>query len=162
MRPVNSIKHIIDQQGGLVAGVRQNVTLVSAKDNPATTATADVQVGGRVNSIFLNIQVVNETDVALANVYMIIFKNPGNNIQSAQIPDANETGVSDFRKQIFHTEMAMMSDAGDSIPITLFKGVLKLPQRFQRMGINDNVTIQLKAPGTDVNFCVQCIYKEYR
>ncbi len=162
MRPVNSIKHITDNQGGLVAATRTDIILASAVDAPSTSTPNEVAIGGRVNSLFLNVQIVNTSDVALANAYFIIYKNPGANVASANIPDANVTGSSDFRKNIFHTEMAMMSDTGDSIPITLFKGVLKLPQRFQRMGINDRIVIQLFTPGTSAEFCVQSIYKEFR
>lgn len=162
MRPINSIKHIVDKQGGTVIATKADNILVVARDQPNTLVAEDVQVGGRVNSMFLNVTAVAQSDEALSNIYFIIYKNPGDNIVAGSIPDANKSGTSDFRKQIFHTEMAMMSDAGDSIPITLFKGVLKIPQRYQRMGINDQIVLQIFTPGTSCNFCIQCIYKEYR
>ncbi len=162
MRPINSIKHIVDNQGGTVGGTPTFVNLVAASDVMDNTIANRVETGCRVSSLFLNIQVLNQDDTALPNMYFIIYKNPGSNIGGGDIPNANATGTSDFRKQIFHTEMAMMSDTGDSIPITLFKGVLKVPQRFQRMGINDIIAIQLFSPGTNTEFCVECIYKEYR
>ncbi len=166
MRPVNSIKHIVDQQGTNAPDVKQDVVIAIADDNPSTALSTQVQSGCRISSIFLNVQIVNETDAVgtVNNCYFIIYKNPGNNITQANIPNANETGISDFRKQIFHTEMTMLSDANDSIPITLFKGVLRIPPRFQRMGINDQIRLQIFQPvgGATVNFCVESIYKEFR
>lgn len=162
MRPINSIKHVVDQQGGIVLGTRQVEILAVAVENPVTTSTTNVTNGSRVGSLYLNVQVVATTSAALPNVYFIVYKNPGGNVLAAQIPEANEVGTSDFRKQVFHQEMRMMSDDNDSIPITMFNGVLKLPQRFQRMGINDQIVIQFIAPGVDIEYCIQCIYKEFR
>ncbi len=165
LRPINSIKHIVDLQGGVVPDSKTDNVLVSTVDNPDTTVANQCQSGGRINSIFLNVQVVNAADAtAVNNAYFIIYKNPGDNIAGASIPKANETGVSDFRKQIFHTEMAMLSDTNDSIPITLFKGVLKIPRHMQRLGINDSIKLQLFTPigGATLDFCIQCIYKVYR
>ncbi len=152
----------MDAQGGTVAMAKDTVILANAVDDPSRTNATQVENGCTIRSIFLNVQVLATTDVALGNAYFIIYKNPGNNISSANIPDANATGISDFRKMIFHTEMAMTSDTNDSIPITLFKGVLKLPRHMQRFGIGDLLELQLFSPGVDLDRCVQCIYKEIR
>ena len=159
---MSSIKHVVDVQGGITSGSREVVILATGVDSPSTSSTTEVQTGGRVNSLYLNVQVLATTSTALPNFYLILYKNPGNNVLAAQIPEANAVGTSDFRKQVFHQEMRMMSQENDSIPITMFNGVLKLPQRFQRMGINDTVVIQFISPGVDVFYCIQCIYKEYR
>ncbi len=161
LHPVNTIKHIVDLQGGLVLDVQQVFTLVKGVDNPALSANPEqVVVGSHVRSIFLNIQVAALTAAALANVYMIISGNPGNAIGSQ--PDANVTGTSDFKKQIFHTEMLMVQKVAPGIPRTLFKGVLKIPRKFGRIGQDDTIQVQLFAPGVNMDFCIQCIYKEIR
>ncbi len=162
MRPVNSLKHIIDQQGGAAPATKTDVVLVNTTDNPVNTVSNQCSIGSKVSSIFLNVQVETSAGTALNNAYFIIYKNPGNLIAPSEIPDANATGVSNFRKQVFHTEMAMLSDVGDSIPITLFKGVLRIPRKFQRMGINDTIVVQLFSPGNTIDFCVESIYKEFR
>ncbi len=162
MRPINSLKHVFDKQGGITLNTRQVEILAVAVENPVTTNPVDVTVGSRISSIYLNVQVVATTQAALPNAYFIIYKNPGANILAAAIPEANAVGASDFRKQVFHQEMRMMSDSNESIPITMFNGVLKIPQRFSRMGVNDQLVIQFIAPGVDIEYCIQCIYKEFR
>ncbi len=156
----------MDQQGTSAPSSKTDVVIVSTVDNPDTTVANQCQVGGRINSFFLNCQVVNETDATgfLNNAYFIIYKNAGDNVTGSSIPNANETGTSDNRKLIFHTEMAMLSDANDSIPIQMFKGVLKVPRHMQRLGINDSFKVQFFTPtgGPTINFCLQCIYKVYR
>jgi len=133
MRPVNTLKHVVDNQQAIPAGSSQDVVLVQTVENAVSTAAPNCDVGSNVRSIFLNVQVVNLTDATglLNNCYMYLFTNPGSNIPGASFPPVNEVGTSAQRKLIFHQEMAMLSDANDSIPITLFKGVLKIPRNIQ-------------------------------
>ncbi len=166
MRPINSIKHVVDSQNTVSPASNLDLTLVDAVNNPVSTTADNVEIGSRVSSIFLNIQVVNEADATgiINNFYVMAFLNPGTNIAAGNIPGANETGTSDFRKMIFHQEMVMLSDANDSIPITMFKGVLRIPKKAQRQGVNDKIVLRFTSVtgGPTVNVCVQCIYKEYR
>ncbi len=158
-RPINSVKNIIDSQGGLVAGTAQLVSIANAKDNAALTDVDGVEIGATINSIFLNVQVSASGTAALANVYMIVFKNPGGNLV---FPNGNVLGTNDNKKHVFHQEMLMTEKNTTAIPRTLFKGVLMLPKHMRRMGFNDDLQLQLFAPGVNFDFCVQCIYKWYR
>ena len=162
LRPVNSRKHVVDIQGGLVAGTQTFVDLANTVDAPVLAQNDEVATASTINALFLNVQVAATGTAALANVYMIVYKNPGNNVGVSNIPNANAVGISDFKKNIFHQEMIMTEKNTTAIPRTLFKGVLKLPKHFRRMGYDDHVIIALYAPGVNFDFCVQCIYKEFR
>ncbi len=161
-RPINSIKHIVDNQGGLVAGTNTQVTLIDAVDAPVLATANQVITGSRVNAIFLNVQVSATQTSALANVYFYLAKNAGSNIVGTSFPDGNVTGVSDFKKLIFHTEMIMTEKNTTAIPRTIFKGILMIPKHMRRMGHDDIIQINLFSPGVTFEYCVQCIYKEYR
>ncbi len=163
LRPINSIKHVVDQQGGTVGGTQVNNVIAIATQNPDTSATAnEVKIGSTINSIFLNVQVLMDSDTVLPNAYMMVYKNPGNLFTGGSIPDANQVGTSEMRKWVFHQEMAMTSEANDSIPITLFKGVLKIPRKMRRMGQADRLVVQLfSLTGNNLFTCIQTIYKEY-
>ncbi len=166
MNPINTLKHTIDTQDTIPAGTQINKTLVLASENAESTVAIENDIGSHVRSIFLNVQIINSTNAvgAINNAYMYIAGNPGNNIPIASFPEVNKVGISAQRKQVFHQEMAMLSDANDSIPITLFKGVLKIPRKFQRLGINDTIILFIGVPvgGPELDVCVQCIYKEIR
>ncbi len=163
LRPVNSIKHVVDTQGGLIAGTQVENALIDTVDNPVLTTSTDVASGAVVKSFFLNVQVAAIGTAALSNVYMYVFKNPSNSINFAAVfPNGNVVGASDVRKLIFHQEMIMTEKNTTAIPRTLFKGVLKIPRHMQRMGLDDRVGIALFTPGVDYEFCFQCIYKEFR
>ncbi len=161
-RPIHSIKHIVDEQGGLVIDTKTFVQLIHGVDAPVLANDDEVEVGARVNALLLNIQIAATSAAALANVYMFIYGNPGNNIGVASIPKANQTGISDFKKNIFHTEMIMIEKINPGIPRTLFKGVISLPRKFRRIAIDDTINVELLSPGITVDYCVQAIYKEYR
>ncbi len=159
LRPINSVKHVVDNQGGLVAGTQAFIEIIEGVNAYDLADNNGVPTGSKVNSIFLNVQVAATGTAALANVYMMVYKNPGSNIGA--IPDANVIGVSDFKKQVFHQEMIMTEKNTTAIPRTLFKGVLKLPRHMQRIGADDSVQVALLAPGVNFDYCIQCIYKHY-
>ncbi len=159
LRPVQSIKHVVDQQGGLVAGTKSQNILIEAEDAPTLADVNSVENGSTVSSIFLNLQVAATGTAALANVYMYVFKNPGNNIT---MPDPNVVGASETKKQIIHQEMIMTEKNTTAIPRTLFKGVIRIPRNYKRFGYKDTLQLVLLAPGVTFDFCFQCIYKEFR
>ncbi len=166
LRPINTLKHTIDIQSTIPAGTELDSVLVKGVDAAVSSVAIDCDIGAHVTSIFLNVQVVNSTNAVgtVNNAYMYVFGNPGENIPLTSFPSVNQVGTSDNRKLIFHQEMAMLSDANDSIPITLFRGVLKIPRKFGRLGVNDTILIRIGTPvgGAEIDACVQCIYKEIR
>ncbi len=162
LHPVNSIKHVVDLQGGTALDTSVEEIIIEGTDSPVHTANPQhVNQGAVVNSIFLNIQVAASSTQALANIYMFVYGNPGGNIPAGSIPKANAIGISDFRKNVFHQEMTMTEKNTTAIARTLFKGVLKLPRKFRRIGINDQIGISFLSPGVTFDYCVQCIYKEF-
>ncbi len=159
LRPVNSRKNVRDQQGGLAIGVATVSNIADAVDSPSLGVPASCAIGSVINGLFLNVQVRATTEAALPNAYMYICKNPGNNLS---MPDANAVGIDDNKKFIFHQEMAMLSGSTEpSIPITLFKGVIKVPKHMRRMGADDQIQVHLFSPGVTADFCIQAIYKWY-
>ncbi len=166
LRPINTLKHTIDTQDTIPAGTEVDKVLILAAENAVSGNPTECDVGSHVKSIFLNIQVVNSTNGAgtINNAYMYIIGNPGAAIASQAFPAVNAVGQSNLRKMIFHQEMAMLSDANDSIPITLFKGVVRIPRKFTRLGVDDAISVRIGTPvgGAELDACVQCIYKEIR
>ncbi len=161
LAPIHSIKHIVDIQLGLAIGVFQEFSLVITRDAPALAISSEVETGCRVNGIFLNVQCSVTTSAALSNIYMVIYKNAGENISNALfVPNA--IGISDVKTKVFHQEMSMTERSTAGNPRVLFKGVIAIPKHMRRMGINDEIHIGLLSPGTAQDVCIQCIYKEYR
>jgi len=159
LRPIHSIKHVVDKQSAVTAGTAENQTLVNSVDAPVLSAAADVETGCTVNSIYLNVSAYATSEAALANVYIIIFKNPGGNLGNIA---PNAVGVSDDKRFVIHQEMRMLGGATTEIPVVIFNGVIKIPKGYRRFGINDLLRVRILAPGVNIDYCVQCIYKELR
>ncbi len=159
LRPVHSIKHVVDIQGGVVAGTQANNDLIESVDAPTVAIADRVETGSTVNAIFLKVEAYATSTAALANFYMIVWKNPGGNI-TAPVP--NQVGVDDDKRFVIHQEMVMMEKNTTGNPRTVFVGVLKIPRGYKRFGINDKLEISVLSPGVSSDFCIQCIYKELR
>ncbi len=162
LRPINSLKHVIDLTGAVTAGTQTEFVVSDAKDNPILTNPAECQTGARVSSIYLDVE-VNSTEriegVPIPNCYMMLFKNIGSNLTP---PSAASVGTSDLKRYVLHQEMVMLQNADGSNPRTLFKGVIKIPRGFARIGNDDQLVVIFVCGTFDTTVCVQCIYKEYK
>ncbi len=160
LRPVNRIKHVVDSQFATAAGTPNDFTIAFASDTPDLATAAEVETGSVIRSFFISVEVVNTGATGvLANAYALFFKNPGGNLT---IPAANAAGIDDNKRYIFHQEMVMLQMIDNSNPRTLFKGVLKIPRSYQRMGPNDLLQLRVFSPGIELTGCIQAHYKELR
>ncbi len=159
LNPVNRIKHVIDAQGGAVIGTPLNIVLIDTKDAPVRTVANQVETGSSVNGIYLKVEVNATTSAALSNAYMMVAKNPGNDLT---FPDPNVIGVSDIKRYVIHQEMVMLQQQDGSNPRTLFNGVIMIPRGYRRNGPNDRLELDVFSPGVTLNVCAQCHYKEFR
>ncbi len=160
LRPVNRIKHVIDNQFATAAASNTDINLVAATDTPTLANAPGVETGATVNGIFLSVEVVNTGAAGvLANAYMYVIKNPGGNIT---LPAANLVGVDDNKRFVIHQEMVMLQMIDNSNPRTLFKGVIAIPRGYRRFAPNDLLVLRIFSPGVELTGCIQCHYKEFR
>ncbi len=159
IRPVNRIKHVVDVQGGIVANNVQRDDLINTTDTPTLAVSNSVQTGAVVNGIYLKLEAYATTAAALANVYMSVAKNPGNNLA---IPLPNATGISDNKRYVIHQEMVMLEQSVNGNPRTIFNGVIVIPRGYRRFGPDDTLELAILAPGVDISYCLQCHYKEFQ
>ncbi len=163
LRPINRIKHVVDSSATVAAAAIGSFTLVDVTDTPTLAATTSVETGSRVNGIYFRVEVASNEAIdlgAIPNVYMIISKNPGNNLT---MPAPNAVGADDNKRFIFHQEMTMIENKGQgSNARTLFNGVVVIPKAFRRMGPDDRIQVQTLSPALDTAVCIQAHYKEFR
>ncbi len=162
LRPVQRIKHVTDQRATLAAAAELPLSVVIASDTPDLATEEEVQTGSTVHGIFLKCIVAsNETTVAgaIPNVYMIVFKNPGNNLV---LPASDSVGNNDNKRFVIHQEMVMIENQISGNPTTLFQGVIAIPRGYRRFGPNDRLQVQFLSPQINISVCLQCIYKEFR
>ncbi len=167
MRPVVSLKHVIDTNGGITGASPSTTDVINTVEGAADTGSPNANmVGSRVGSIFLNVQVIQKIVAGgVDNIYMYVYKNPGGDVTG---PPVDNVGSSDDRKRVIHQEMVMTGNGTSdvAIPKTLFKGVILIPRGLRRNGDSDRLQVVIGHRTGEVtqqsNFCLQCIYKEYR
>ncbi len=157
LRPVNSVKNIVDSTLLTVgAAVVSTVELASAVNDYAG-GVIDVPIGAKISSIYLFVQI--QQQAVNSNVDWYIFKNPGNQIAAPAVPGA--TGGNTMRKFILHEEKGIPGPVNNGSPPLTFKGVIKIPRIYQRWGEADRLTLRLRGAAA-YDACVKCIYKFYQ
>ncbi len=163
MSPINSIKHIIDAEGTLLAvGTQVEVPVVVAVPNvdSAVFSPGDVRVGGKVNGIFFSVFIIGESGAGIGpgSINWHVSK-----MHTSQVPPtAGNTGTSSLRNQIIHEEKGL-AGSQDGTPMA-FKGVIVIPRGMRRMREGDRVILSLRltaAATADALFCVKAIYKSF-
>ncbi len=149
----------MDLQGATVAGTSTSVVIAEAVDAPVISSEEQVITGSTVNGFFLSIEAYASSAGALANLYLMVYKNPGGNLT---MPEPNVVGSSDNKKYVIHQEMIMMEQKVSGNPRTLFKGVIVVPRHMRRMAPDDEIDIRILSPGVNTFFCMQAHYKEFR
>ncbi len=164
IRPVKSVKHIVDTATSAAAGAVATIILAQTVDSPSTANVEQVNVGSTINSIFLRVEVfATSTFSGVPRVYMAVMKNPGNNLPSI---NPSSVGDNDEKRFVIHQEMTMVGNGAlGSFPRTMFKGVVRLPRGYRRMGVLDRLVLLVAHDAAETtgitNVCQQCIYKEY-
>ncbi len=152
---------MVDAQGATAGGTVEDIILANTVDAPVLANIRDVETGSKINGIYLKVEVINTevTQGVLPNVYLLVGHNPGNNIS---MPNPNAVGSNDAKRFVIHQEMLMLQKQTGSNPRTLFNGVIALPRGYRRNGPGDILILRLLSPGVDIEWCVQCHYKEFR
>ncbi len=159
LRPINRIKHVVDNQSSTTAGTAVAVNLIKAVDSPTIGNTNEVAKGSTINGIYLKVEANATSSAALSNFYMMVVKNPGGNLT---FPNPNVVGADDNKRFVIHQEMVMFQQVNNSNPRTVFNGVIAIPRGYRRMSFDDFLQLFMFSPGVNTNQCIQCHYKEFR
>ncbi len=163
IRPIQRRKHVVDFQTAVPVNTQITQKVATTSDNPALANVAQVNSGSTINGIFCSIEAVasESSTTATPNMYMMMFKNPGSNLT---MPNANAVGADDNKRFVIHQEMVMLNAVDGGSPRSVFKGVIRIPKGYRRMGPNDDISVQLFIPSTGVavNACSQYHYKEFQ
>ncbi len=156
LRPINSVKNIIDGTFLTVgAGVTTAVQL-SKVVNDYTGSVDEVPIGSKIASMYLFVSIQQQS--VNSNVDFYIWQNPAAQL-TAPVPGA--TGGNSGRKYILHEEKGLPGPSNNGSPPHIFRGVVRIPRGRQRQGEND--LIELRARGAAAyDLCVKCIYKFYQ
>ncbi len=153
---------MVDFSGTQAAASQLDVTLIDAVDAPVLANTAQVETGSKVNGFYLKVECASNEAFdsgAVPNVYLMVFKNPGNNLT---LPSASAVGANDNKRFVIHQEMIMINNTIGGNPRILFNGVIAIPRGYRRFGPDDALKVSILSPAINIVVCLQCHYKEFR
>jgi len=155
LRPINSVKDIVDGVFLGVAAATTTTFTVSSTVNDYTGVVATCPIGAKISSVYVFAQVL--PTLGTANVDWFMAKIP----TGVVLPTPGATGGNAARKFILHEEKGIPGNAGDGAYPLTFKGVIRIPKGRQRMAEGDVIRILFR--GVDIhNICVKAIYKFYQ
>ncbi len=157
LRPINSVKNIVDGTFlGVAAGVTTTTVLASGVNDYAGGVT-EVPIGAKVMSIYLFASI--QQTVVNSNIDWYIWKGPGN--ITATMPVPGVTGGDQNRKYILHEEKGLPGLVTNGAPPHIFRGVIRIPKGRQRFGEADRLEIKARGAGI-YDYCIKAIYKFYQ
>ncbi len=171
LRPIDSVKHIVETSGILGAGVNTvQSSIISGVDAYSLAATNGVPTGAKVSSFYLSVFVISEggevaNEVPLVDWYII--KNPnsvyGTTFSAQFLPTPGATGSHSNKSKIIHTEKGLAGggDASTAGVPMIFKGVIRIPKGMQRVAQDDEILLCARANFAS-KICTQAIYKHYK
>ncbi len=170
LRPINSRKNIVEQQG-IIAAVTNTVVdnIIQGVDQADLASTDEVTTGSTVSSFYMSAFFYSEGgEIAseVPNVDWYIIKDNGGTFgttfDATHLPTPGNTGSHVNKRFIIHTEKGL-AGGGDAslngVPM-IFKGVIRIPKGMRRIAIEDRFRFVARTNFATKN-CSQFIYKWY-
>ncbi len=162
-RPViNSIKNVSNAVTAAPAATNTFVLIAKAVNTPLSTVTTDVSQGCLIKAIWIELWVrASEEDAVGLSTFFdgYIWKNPGANLTA---PGPASVGSSNEKKFVFKQWKGLIGAGTQGFPAYFWKGWLKIPKIYQRMGTDDLLQFVFRSEGTASLTCTNFIYKWYR
>ncbi len=163
LRPVDSIKKVVESSGALAAGTVSANVILNTTSGTAWVDAADSSVpqGCHVYGLYLSVYAIADgaADATTPIIDWFIAKNPSG---SLTLPAPGSTGGNENRRFILHEGKGLLGFDTVGSPRKLFEGVIKIPKHMQRMGRDDEITVNIESVAHNGFFCIKSIYKFFR
>ncbi len=158
---IKSNKNVVSQFSAGAAGATVTVDIAKSVDTALLANVTEVNRGSKIFRIWVEFWVyASEEDVVgITNgIDMYLWKNPGNNLTP---PTPGTEGSSNEKKFIFKVWKGLIgARTQGSLPYS-FRGWIKIPKVYQRMGADDQIELVFGATGTATLVCNKFVYKYY-
>ncbi len=158
--PINSRKHIRQiTLSTVAAGATNAERIVDSVQLQDVNTVTEVQEGALVKAIFIELWLQNTSSLGF-EITVFSKTNDATDGPSHAEMLALDTYVQ--KKNILFTHEGLSSNDAVGNPIAVFRAWLKIPKGKQRFGLGDRFIISISNPSANtLNYCGQCIYKEY-
>ncbi len=162
MSVINSIKNMPNFFDASAAGADASSIIAKAVTSPSPTVATDVSHGCKIFRIWVEIWIsasATATEGVTTGVDAYIIKNPGNNLTN---PSPGSVGTSNEKKFVFKTWKGLIASRKEGFPPYTWRGWVKIPKVYQRMGTDDVLYFVFKPTGVQAIACINFIYKWFR
>ncbi len=159
---VDSNKNVIDPLIAAAAGTTTQIDIADTQDSATLAVADDVERGCLIKAVWLEFWVrpTAEVAVGITEVFVAyVIKNPGFNLTP---PNPATVGTSNEKKFIFKEWKGLIHAATQGVQPYSWKGWIKIPKLYQRMGANDKLTFVFRVDGVNSLMCMKIIYKWYK
>ncbi len=161
LRPINSLKNVV-QDVAIIAGAGTgNFNLIEAVDAPVLANTQEVGTGCRINQIYLEVWIYGNAVAGVNSpITWMLWKN---NASAISAPTPTSLGVSDSKKYSFAVGKGLVGSSANGQPGYLIRGWFSIPKSMRRMGHDDRIQLVIEnSTANDLNVCRLAIYKWYK
>ncbi len=159
MRPrVHVEKHIVQNSLFAVAsGAITTLGIARAKQTVVQTTDTHVREGAIISAVFIEMWLTSD-DAAAGTVIVTLEKRPSG-LTGMTTTEAAALNSYDNKKNILHTQMGLLPSNVD-YPMAVVKGWFKIPKGKQRMGLEDQLVLNIFAQSNGIAGCGFMTYKE--
>ncbi len=157
MRPIiNTEKHVVQQSLAAIAG-GAILNFVLAKAVAAPVTLSQVREGAIISAVYIEMWIQTD-DAALGSSIITFEKVPGAGVTMTTAESA-ALNTYDNKKNVFHIQMGLTPN-NVTYPMASVKGWFKIPKTKQRLGLDDQLVLNIHAQSNGLNICGFAIYKE--
>ncbi len=159
---INSNKNVVSNFTAATAGTKTSIPIADAQDSATLAVVEDVERGCSIKAIWVEFWVSATAEAAVGvthGIDMYLFKNPGQNLTS---PIPGTVGSSNEKKFVFKIWKGLIGARTQGFQPYSWKGWIRIPKRYQRMGANDRWQIIFQSTGVNVLVCNNFVYKWYK
>ncbi len=162
MSPINSIKINPVSLAAVSTSANSISAIAIATDAGLTAGQADVDKGSKIFRVWIELSyTLTATTVDGTSTVMdaYMWKNPGNNLTA---PNPGTQGTSNEKKFIFKTWRGLCGARSQGVAPYTWKGWVRIPKVYQRMGVDDRLEIISRATGIAGVICIGAVLKYYK
>ncbi len=157
-----SNKNMPNSFAGAATGANTVIVIAQAVDSATNVGPTEVERGCKIFRIWVELWVYASAAVAVgvtSGIDMYIIKNPGDNLT---VPVPGTVGTSNEKKFVFKTFKGLTGARTEGTPPYTFRGWVKIPKIYQRMGADDKLQLVIRPTGANALVCNNFIYKWFK
>ncbi len=164
LAPIVSIKHYIHQTLLTVTGgTVRNVTIAEAVVAPAAANAFDVVQGSVIKAVYVELWFVGTGSTGTLTSFNLTIEKTVGDQTDMTFTQSTNLGTYPNKKNILYTTQGNIGTFVDGTnPIPLFRAWIKIPKGKQRMGLGDNIMLNVNSVGSNSSICGFFTYKEYQ